>query len=189
MCLVIGCTQIQESVKINFGGGSPPQFGQCAKERVFLRDPWAVICRDKEKQNQEASNFLFSLYCVWKLLTRILFMRRPKKGMRPQAKVVTEQEAETFWMEIFNIILCVFFHNSFTHLVVSDLGVDDDAKAEVDGNVVVNFEKDEKQMTQMVGRMSWSWFLIYLNVYHFHFSLVAKFSSGCFHQTVYWIAL
>ena len=57
-------------------------------------------------------------------------------------------------MEIFNIILCVFFHNSFTHLVVSDLGVDDDAKAEVDGNVVVNFEKDEKQMTQMVGRMS-----------------------------------
>ena len=57
-------------------------------------------------------------------------------------------------MEIFNIILCVFFHNSFTHLVVSDLGVDDDAKAEVDGNVVVNFEKDEKQMTQMVGKIS-----------------------------------
>ena len=46
----------------------------------------------------------------------------------------------------------LFFHNSFTHLVVSDLGVD--AKAEVDGNVVVNFEKDEKQMTQMVGKIS-----------------------------------
>ena len=72
--------------------------------------------------------------------------------MRPQAEVVTEQEAETFGMEIFNIILRVslsqFFH------AFSDLGVDDDAKAEVDGNVIVNFEKDEKQMTQMVGKMS-----------------------------------
>ena len=58
-------------------------------------------------------------------------------------------------MEIFNIILCVFFHNSFTHLVVSDLGVDDDANAEADGNVVVNCcVVKEKQMTQMVGKIS-----------------------------------
>ena len=41
-------------------------------------------------------------------------------------------------MEIFNIIHCVFFHHSFTHLIVSDFGVDDDANAEADGNVVVN---------------------------------------------------
>ena len=55
-------------------------------------------------------------------------------------------------MEIFNIILCVFL-SQFFH-AFSDLGVDDDANAEVDGNVVVNFEKDEKQMTQMVGKIS-----------------------------------
>ena len=69
-------------------------------------------------------------------------MRRPKKGMRPQAEVVTEQEAETFWMEIFNIILRVSLSQIYLSRIYLD--VDDDINAEVDGNVVVNFEKDEK---------------------------------------------
>ena len=63
--------------------------------------------------------------------------------MRPQAKVVTEQEAETFKREIFNIILRVSLSQIYLSRIY--LGFDDDANAEVNVNVVVNFEKDENR--------------------------------------------
>ena len=63
--------------------------------------------------------------------------------MRPQAEVVTEQEAETFKREIFNIILRVSLSQIYLSRIY--LGFDDDANAEVNVNVVVNFEKDENR--------------------------------------------
>ena len=62
--------------------------------------------------------------------------------MRPQAEVVTEQEAETFWMEIFNIILRVSLSQIYLSRIYLD--VDDDVNAEVNGSVFVNFEKHQK---------------------------------------------